>query len=137
VLLIGINDINFQAMPAHTGLDCDFPHAAVTAADLIAGYQRVIAEAHRRGVRVFGATLTPASLPAPREAIRESVNRWIRTSHAFDGVVDFDAALRDPSDPDRLQRGYDSGDHVHPSDSGYAAMAAAVPLQEIVAAARK
>jgi lysophospholipase L1-like esterase len=137
VLLIGINDINFQAMPAHPGLDCDFPHAAVTAADLIAGYQRVIAEAHRRGVRVFGATLTPASLPAPREAIRESVNRWIRTSHAFDGVVDFDAALRDPSDPDRLQRGYDSGDHVHPSDSGYAAMAAAVPLQEIVAAARK
>ena len=137
VVLIGINDINFQSMPARAGLDCDFPHTTVTAADLIAGYQRIIAEAHRHGVRVFGATLTPASLPAPREAIREAANRWIRTSHAFDGVVDFDAALRDPSSPERLQRGYDSGDHIHPSDSGYVAMAAAVPLQEIIAAARK
>lgn len=128
VLLIGINDINFQAMPARSGLDCDFPHTHVDANDLIAGYRRVIAQAHGRGVRVLGATLTPASLPPGREAIRTAVNQWIRTSGAFDGVVDFDAALRDPADPVRLRYGYDSGDHVHPSDAGYAAMANAVPL---------
>jgi lysophospholipase L1-like esterase len=128
VLLIGINDINFQAMPARSGLDCDFPHTHVDANDLIAGYRRVIAEAHGHGVRILGATLTPASLPPEREAIRTAVNQWIRMSGAFDGVVDFDAALRDPADPVRLRQGYDSGDHIHPSDAGYAVMANAVPL---------
>jgi lysophospholipase L1-like esterase len=128
VLLIGINDINFQAMPPRGGLDCDTPHTRVNADDLIAGYKRVIALAHARGVRIVGATLTPASLPPEREAIREAANQWIRTSHAFDAVADFDAALRDPADPQRLRREYDSGDHIHPSDVGYAAMAEAIPL---------
>ncbi|MGF6769881.1 lysophospholipase L1-like esterase [Paraburkholderia sp. GAS199] len=137
ILLIGINDINFAAMPAHGGLDCDFPHTTISAADLIAGYQRVIAAAHHRGVKVFGATLTPASLPAQREGIRVAVNQWIRTSHAFDGVVDFDAALRDQAQSDRLQRAFDSGDHIHPSDAGYAAMAAAVPVDALVNSMRK
>ncbi|MCC8405514.1 SGNH/GDSL hydrolase family protein [Paraburkholderia sp. MMS20-SJTN17] len=137
ILLIGINDINFAAMPPHGGLDCDFPHTSVTAADLIAGYQRVITAARRDGVRVFGATLTPASLPPERENIRLAVNRWIRTSHAFDGVVDFDAALRDRAQPEHLQRAFDSGDHIHPSDAGYAAMADAVPVDAVVNAARK
>lgn len=137
IVLIGINDINFAAMPARSGLDCDFPHRAVTAQDLIDGYRRVIAAAHRRGVRLFGATLTPASLPPEREAIRAAVNQWIRTSHTFDGVVDFDAALRDPAEPTRLQRTYDSGDHIHPSDAGYSAMAAAVSLEAVVDSTRK
>jgi lysophospholipase L1-like esterase len=137
ILLIGINDINFAAMPPHGGLDCDFPHTSVTAASLIAGYERVIAAARRNGVKVFGATLTPASLPPERENIRIAVNQWIRTSHAFAGVVDFDAALRDRAQPDRLQRAFDSGDHIHPSDSGYAAMADAVPVDAVVNAARK
>ncbi|TAM03944.1 MAG: SGNH/GDSL hydrolase family protein [Paraburkholderia sp.] len=128
VLLIGINDINFQAMPARAGLDCDAPHTQVSAEDLIAGYKRVIALAHARGVRILGGTLTPASLPPARETIRQSVNKWIRTSHAFADVVDFDVALRDPVDPVRLRREYDSGDHIHPSDAGYMAMAEAVPL---------
>jgi lysophospholipase L1-like esterase len=131
ILLIGINDINFQAMPPRAGLDCDAPHTAVTADDLIAGYRQVIADAHAHGIRILGATLTPASLPPQREAIRLAANRWIRTGGAFDGVVDFDAALRDPADPARLRRGYDSGDHVHPSDAGYTAMGAAVPLAEL------
>ncbi|WP_144111572.1 SGNH/GDSL hydrolase family protein [Paraburkholderia sp. BCC1886] len=137
ILLIGINDINFAAMPARSGLDCDFPHTSVTAQDLIAGYQRVIEAAHRRGVKVFGATVTPASLPAPRERIRLTVNQWIRSSHAFDGVVDFDAALRDPAQPDRLQRRFDSGDHIHPDDAGYEAMAAAVPVDAVVNSTRR
>lgn len=135
VLLIGINDINFAAMPARSGLDCDAPHTRVDAQALIAGYRRVIAAAHARGVAVFGATLTPASLPPAREAIRREVNEWIRTSGAFDGVVDFDAALRDPAKPSTLLRRYNSGDDIHPSDAGYAAMAEAVPLERLAAAA--
>jgi lysophospholipase L1-like esterase len=131
ILLVGINDINFQAMPPRAGLDCDSPHTAVTADDLITGYRRVIQEAHAHGIRILGATLTPASLPPQREAIRLAANRWIRTGGAFDGVVDFDAALRDPADPARLRREYDSGDHVHPSDAGYAAMGAAVPARAL------
>lgn len=137
MLLIGINDINFAAMPPRAGLDCDFPHATVSARDLTDGYRRLIERAHRAGVRIFGATLTPASLPPAREAVRVAVNDWIRGSHAFDGVIDFDAALRDPAYPDRLLRRFDSGDHIHPSDEGYAAMAAAAPLDAIVKAAHR
>lgn len=131
ILLIGINDIDFAVTPIRRGLDCDAPHTAVTADALIDGYRRLIDAAHRHGVRLFGGTLTPAALPPRREAIRVAVNQWIRTSGAFDGVVDFDAALRDPAHPERLQRTYDSGDHIHPSDAGYAAMADAVPLDAV------
>ncbi|KVT97096.1 GDSL family lipase [Burkholderia ubonensis] len=134
ILLIGINDINFATMPPRAGLDCDHPHTQVTAASLIDGYRRLIDAAHRRGVRIFGATLTPAALPAEREAIRLEVNRWIRGGGAFDGVVDFDEALRDPARPNVLQRRYDSGDGIHPSDAGYAAMAGAVPVERLQAA---
>jgi lysophospholipase L1-like esterase len=136
ILLIGINDINFAAMPPRATLDCDAPHTQVTAASLIDGYQRVIAEAHARGIRVLGATVTPAALPPQRESIRLAVNQWIRTSRAYDGVVDFDAALRDPAHPAELRRAFDSGDHIHPSDAGYAAMADAVPLQLLTGATR-
>jgi lysophospholipase L1-like esterase len=127
IVLIGINDINFMSMPARAGLDCDAPHTEVTADGLVRGYQRLIAQAHQRGIKIYGATLTPASLPPEREAIRTAVNNSIRSSRAFDGVVDFDLALRDPARPSTLQRRFDSGDNIHPSDAGYAAMAAAVP----------
>lgn len=137
IVMIGINDINFAAMPPRAGLDCDAPHTPVTVRDLTDGYRRLIERAHRGGVRIFAATLTPASLPPAREAIRTGVNDWIRKSQAFDGVVDFDAALRDPAHPDRLQRRFDSGDHIHPSDEGYAAMAATVPIEAIETAARR
>ncbi|MDQ7980892.1 SGNH/GDSL hydrolase family protein [Paraburkholderia sp. SARCC-3016] len=136
ILLIGINDINFASMPPHAGLDCDTPHTQVTAASLIEGYRRVIAAAHARGVRVIGATLTPASLPSQRESTRLAVNQWIRTGRAYDGVVDFDAALRDPAYPSQLRRAFDSGDHIHPNDAGYAAMADAIPLQLLTGATR-
>jgi lysophospholipase L1-like esterase len=131
ILMIGINDINFPSMPPRAGLDCDDPHTPVTADLLLRGYQRLIAQAHQRGVRIYGATLTPASLPPEREAIRTAVNDSIRSSRAFDGVIDFDQALRDPARPDRLQRRYDSGDHIHPGDAGYAAMSEAVPIDEM------
>ncbi|AOL02685.1 SGNH/GDSL hydrolase family protein [Burkholderia contaminans] len=134
IVLIGINDINFAAMPPRAGLDCDHPHTQVTAASLIDGYRRLVEAAHRQGVKVFGATLTPAGLPAGRENIRLEVNRWIRSSGGFDGVVDFDAVLRDPAHPSVLQRRYDSGDGIHPSDAGYTAMADAVPVEQLLAA---
>ncbi|MFC0693887.1 SGNH/GDSL hydrolase family protein [Paraburkholderia humisilvae] len=136
ILLIGINDINFASMPPRMGLDCDAPHTQVTAASLIDGYQRVIAAAHARGIRVLGATLTPAALPPQRESIRLAVNQWIRTGRAYDGVVDFDAALRDPAHPSELRRTFDSGDHIHPNDAGYAAMADAIALPVLTGAAR-
>jgi lysophospholipase L1-like esterase len=128
MVLIGINDINFQDMPPRKGLDCDFPHTQVNASDLIAGYKALIATAHGAHRRIYGATLTPASLPPARESIRLAVNRWIRESGAFDAVIDFDQAVRDPAQPDRLLHRYDSDDHVHPNDAGYQAMAQAVPL---------
>ncbi|MGU3778641.1 SGNH/GDSL hydrolase family protein [Burkholderia metallica] len=135
IVLIGINDINFAAMPPRAGLDCDHPHTQVTAESLIDGYRRLIDAAHRQGVKIFGATLTPAGLPAGREAIRLEVNRWIRSGSGFDGVVDFDAVLRDPARPSVLQRRYDSGDGIHPSDAGYTAMADAAPVEQLQAAA--
>ncbi|WP_198670138.1 SGNH/GDSL hydrolase family protein [Dyella sp. C9] len=128
IVLIGINDINFAAMPPHRGLDCDEPHTAVNADALIAGYRRLIDTARRHHVRVLLGTLTPAALPAPRESLRLAVNQWMRNTREADGVVDFDAALRDPAHPGSLRASYDSGDHIHPSDAGYAAMAQAVPL---------
>jgi lysophospholipase L1-like esterase len=62
------------------------------------------------------------------ESLRQDVNRWIRTSGAYDGVIDFDALVRDPASPTKIQAQYDSGDHLHPGDAGYAAMGNAVEL---------
>jgi len=131
IVLIGINDINFQAMPPRPGLDCDYPHTAVTPDQLVAGLRQLVASAHRAGIRIHLATITPAALPPPREAQRQAVNQWIRSGGGADGVIDFDAALRDPDAPTRLLPRYDSGDHIHPGDAGYAAMAAAVPLDSL------
>jgi lysophospholipase L1-like esterase len=128
ILLAGINDINFSAMPPRRGLDCDTPHTNVSADDLIAGYRRLLADAQRRHVELIVATLTPAALPPEREAKRQAVNHWLRTSGVFTRIVDFDAAVRDPARPERLLRRYDSGDNIHPSDAGYRAMGDAVPL---------
>jgi len=120
-LLIGINDIG-NSSATHP----------VSAEDLIAGYRQVIARAHAKGIAIFGATLTPfegAGYYSPeKEAVRQAVNNWIRSSDEFDGVIDFDGATRDPAHPTRLLAAYDSGDHLHPNDLGYQAMGNAVPL---------
>jgi lysophospholipase L1-like esterase len=129
IVLEGINDIGFLTRRRH--LDAD-----ITAAAIIGGYQQLIAQAHARGLRIFGATLLPfrgAGYYRPAgEAAREAVNAWIRTSGAFDGVIDFDTIMRDPSDPLRLNPAYDSGDHLHPDDAGYQAMADAVNLDMLL-----
>jgi lysophospholipase L1-like esterase len=137
ILLEGINDIAFSHFTADNQipgvpLACFLPNDDVSAAQIISGYQQIITRVHAAGLRILGGTLTPWQGSSPyseaREATREAVNDWIRTSGAFDGVIDFDLALRDPANPRRLLPAYDSGDHIHPSDAGYAAMADAVSL---------
>ncbi|MEU7529325.1 SGNH/GDSL hydrolase family protein [Saccharothrix sp. NPDC042600] len=127
VVLLGVNDLGHPGTVAP-------PSEAVTAEDIITAHRLLIARAHAAGLRIIGGTITPFKgdtfgfySPA-NEAARQAVNHWIRTSGEHDGVVDFDAALRAPADPERLRAEYDSGDHLHPNDAGMAAMAAAVPL---------
>lgn len=96
------------------------------------GLAQLVAQAHQHDILVFGATLTPYQgcgyySPAGDE-VRQAVNEWIRTSPTFDGVVDFDKAVRDPQNPLRYAPQYDSGDHLHPKDAGYQAMANAINL---------
>jgi lysophospholipase L1-like esterase len=103
-----------------------------TAAALIAGYRQIIGRAHEKGLKVIGATITPyegaSYYSSQGEAVREAVNRWIRTSGAFDGVLDFDAVWRDPSDPKRIATRLQRGDHLHGSDAGYRALAGSIDL---------
>jgi lysophospholipase L1-like esterase len=128
VLLEGINDINIHGQITGPG--------ALTAADLIAGYKQLIARAHMDGLKIMGATLTPEEgvwLAGPiGEATREKVNHWIRTSGAFDAVIDFDAVMRDPANPKHIRHKFDSGDHIHPNDLGNAAMANAFDLKVFI-----
>ena len=129
ILLEGINDIGFSQTPDS---GCTRPNTAVTARQIIRGYQQLIARAHAAGLKIFGATLTPfrpASYWSPSaEAKREAVNRWILTSGAFDGVINFAKAVADPGHPQFMNPKYDSGDHLHPNDAGYQAMANAINL---------
>jgi lysophospholipase L1-like esterase len=123
IVLEGVNDI--QQTPHQ--LDPD---------KITAGLKELADRAHAAGLRVLAATLTPfegwSTYDAGEEAAREGVNDWIRHSGTFDGVVDFDAAVRDPADPHRMLPRYDSGDHLHPGDAGYQAMADAIGLRSLV-----
>jgi lysophospholipase L1-like esterase len=120
-LLEGINDIGFGG-----------DDASPTAAELIAAHQQLIARAHARGLKVFGATLTPFEgalyQTAVGEAKRQEVNKWIRTSGSYDGVIDFEAVVRDPDHQTRTRAAFDPGDHLHFTDAGYQAMADAIEL---------
>jgi lysophospholipase L1-like esterase len=128
ILHEGINDLAHHVFLGR-------PDEEVTAEEITAGYRKLIARAHARGLEIFGGTLTPfggMALPGygtpEGEAKRQAVNRWIRTSGAFDAVIDFDAAVRDPRRPERLNPRYDSGDHLHLNDAGYRAMADTIDL---------
>jgi lysophospholipase L1-like esterase len=106
-----------------------------SAKPIISAYKRLISQAHARKLRVLGATLTPfygfGTWTPEREELRQQVNKWIRTSKAFDGVVDFDKAVRDPEFPDQLAPAYDHGDHLHMSDAGRRKLAYAVDLRRL------
>jgi lysophospholipase L1-like esterase len=127
ILLEGINDIGGRSTKA---------------ADLIAVDRQLILQAHGAGLKIYGGTLIPfggansiwgGDYGTPfGEQQRQKLNRWILTSGAFDGVVDFDKVMRDPMDPSRMLPAYDSGDHLHPNDVGYEAMANEVDLDAIV-----
>ena len=103
-----------------------------TADELIGAQKQLIARAHARGIKIYGAVLTPFEganyFTQVGEAKRQVFNQWVRTSKAYDGVIDFDVATRDPSHPARFLPQYDSGDHLHPNDIGYKAMADSIDL---------
>ncbi len=126
IILIGINDIGLGAAIAAE----DLPLEQLTRA-----MQTLVEKARARGIKVLLGTLTPmqgsAYFNEATEAKRQAFNRWIRGRQDVDGVIDFDTALRDPANPPALRPAYDSGDHLHPSDAGYAAMAAAVDVREL------
>ncbi|HGM7299036.1 SGNH/GDSL hydrolase family protein [Stenotrophomonas maltophilia] len=137
IVLIGINDISWP------GTAFARKQARPTLAELQAGYRALAEQAHRRGLRILGATLTPfaGALPGTplddyyhpdKDALRRQLNAWLRTDGPFDAVIDLDAALRDPADPSRMAAAYDSGDHLHPGDAGNRAMAEAVDLDVLL-----
>ncbi|MER7643667.1 SGNH/GDSL hydrolase family protein [Streptomyces sp. NPDC126522] len=119
IVLEGINDIKGTPNATDSGAFED-------------AYRTLVARAHAHGIRVIGATLTPyggaGAFTAAREAVRQKVNTFIRGGGPFDGIVDFDAAVRDPAQPQRILPGYDSGDHLHFNDAGMRALAEAVDL---------
>jgi lysophospholipase L1-like esterase len=127
IVLEGINDIGLANY-------VDWRQEQVSADDIIGALKQLSNRAHDRGVRIFVATLTPIGGCIPEydnpqnSAKREAVNRWIRNQSDFDGVIDFAAALQDPGDSNRMAATYDSGDHLHPNDAGYEAMAKAIDL---------
>jgi len=136
VVFEGINDIGLSyghfTGPLAAAFSRMAPRNKVTAQQLIGAYQQLIARAHLHGLKVIGVTLTPYQgsgyYAEQGEAVREAVNRWIRTGGAFDGVLDFDRVLRDPADPKQIAAGLQAGDHLHGSDAGYAALVKSIDL---------
>ncbi len=127
VILEGVNDLGTAVGARAKG------EPAASAADLIAAYAQMITRAHAHGIKVYGATIMPfngftAYYTPESEADRQEVNRWIRTSGTFDGVIDFDALARDPADPTKLSAATDGGDHLHLSAAGYKLIADRIDL---------
>lgn len=135
VLSEGLNDLGFAGATLG-GRPLAGPDETFQAQDLIDAYRQLIERAHAHGVKIIAATLTPfegiAGVPGyyspAKEQARQRVNAWIRGSEAVDGVIDFDAVLRDPANPRRLQARYASSDGLHPNDAGYRAMADAIDV---------
>ena len=132
IVLEGINDIGYSQ---DADLGCLAPTTNVSAAQIIGGYQKMIAMAHAHGIKIIGATLTPFESSwfwtVAGQAKWTAVNHWILTSGAFDGVVDFARVLGVPGHPNDVNPRYDSGDGLHPSDAGYQAMADAINLSQL------
>jgi lysophospholipase L1-like esterase len=134
VLLEGLNDVGFPGAKMDGQYLAD-PAEMPSVQDITDAYRQLISRAHARGVKLIGATITPcegADIPGyhseRKEATRQAVNKWIRTSRAFDDVIDFDAVVRDPDHPSRLLPRFASKDHLHPNDDGYKAMADSIDL---------
>jgi lysophospholipase L1-like esterase len=137
IVLLGTNDIGWPGSPF---APADRP---VTFDELTAGYRQLAASAHARGIRITVGTLPPfegalegtpyaGHYSIAKDRMRGQLNQWLRTAGLFDAVVDFDEVLRDPAAPQRLRTGFDSGDHLHPGDAGYRAMADAIDIAAIL-----
>jgi lysophospholipase L1-like esterase len=126
IILESINDIGHAQDPVK-------PYDVVTAEDLIVGLGQLATRAHTHGIKVYGATLTPyvgaKYQSSAGEEIRQAVNKWIRTTNQFDGVIDFDKVTTDPTHPGMFLVLDDSGDHLHPGDDGYKAMGESIDLK--------
>jgi lysophospholipase L1-like esterase len=133
ILMMGINDIGWP------GMILDPSAKEPTAKEITDGYRQLIERAHAHGLRILGATLTPFEdtfkggplegyYNPDKEKIRVAVNDWIRNSGQFDGVIDFDAVVRDPANPKHTKAEYNSGDNLHPNDAAYETMAGSIDL---------
>lgn len=134
ILALGVNDILFP------GSFIDASHA-VSAQQLIDGNRELIGRAHKRGIRAIGTTIPPfegALFRDPsfnqfyspeKEKVREEVNAWVRSTNDFDGIIDFDVAVRDPEHPSRILPAFDSGDHLHVNDAGNVAQGNVIDLK--------
>jgi lysophospholipase L1-like esterase len=126
-VLLGTNDLGFSQLSIPGLVTTN-----VSAAEVIAGYRQIILRAHEQGAKIYGCTMLPFEgagyWDAAVEVKRLAINAWIRTAHAYDAVIDFDAVMRDPGHPSKMRAEFDSGDHLHPNDAGYAAMGNAVDL---------
>ncbi len=131
VLLLATNDMGFSQLPPGI-FGPDVSLANVSAAEIIAGYEQIIRRVHKAGAKIYGATVLPFEgagyYDAGVEPKRAALNHFIRTSGKFDAVIDFDAVIRDPTHPTRMKPEFDSGDHLHPNDAGYAAMGNSIDL---------
>jgi lysophospholipase L1-like esterase len=138
VMMMGINDIGWPGEGAITP-----PDPEPSAEDIVAGYKQIIGRAHDHGIRFVGVTLTPfidtfkgtplsGYYTPEKEKIRQAVNAWIRGNKVADGLIDFDKVLEDPANPGHISPAFDCGDHLHPNDAGYRAMAKAVDLNVLV-----
>ena len=136
IVFEGVNDLGISyghfTGPLAARFKSLMPANKATAAGMIEGYRQIIARAHLKGLKVIGATITPYEgagyYSAEGNAVRKEINAWIRTGGAFDGVLDFDAALLDKAHPDAIAAGLHAGDHLHGSDAGYQAIARSIDL---------
>jgi lysophospholipase L1-like esterase len=126
IILESINDIGHATDPVN-------PNGIVSADDLIVGLTQLAERAHSHGIKVYAATLTPdgkSKYDSPAaEAMRKTINQWIRTTNQVDGFIDFDKATQDPANPTNFLPAFDHGDHLHPNDAGYKAMGDAIDLK--------
>jgi lysophospholipase L1-like esterase len=136
ILFEGVNDLGLSFGHFEGAMAEAFkamPGRQITAAQMIAGYRQIVDRAHVLGIKVFGATIAPykgASYWSPEgEAARQEINAFVRTSGAFDGVLDFDKAFADPADPAQMKDGLHMGDHLHGSDAGYRKVADSIDLK--------
>jgi lysophospholipase L1-like esterase len=136
IVFLGVNDLG-MSFGNPTGPMADFfksfrPTTPATADAMITGYRQLIDRAHAKGLKVFGATIAPYEgamyYSAEGEAVRQAINTWIRNGKAFDAVLDFDTAFRDPAHPAQMAEALHSGDHLHGSDAGYQKVAASIDL---------